>query len=213
MHPVRLSPFRITRYPVTNAQYRRFVEEAGKTPPRHWDDGEIPHGKENHPVVYVSWNDAEAYCTWLTRRVAAGTGGTVRLPTEAQWEYAARKTDSRLYPWGNDDPTDEHANFEKKVGDTTPVDRYPDGATPEGVYDLAGNVWEWCADWYGPYPDHEMPPDPGGPESGSGRVLRGGSFNYGAHNLPAAYRMYNPPENDLDNVGFRVVWLSPGGQD
>jgi len=194
---------------VTNAQYRSFCVDTGKGPPRLWPAGQIPEGKENHPVVGVSWRDAEAFCTWLSGRLAE-EGGTVRLPTEAEWEFAARGPEGRAYPWGDDQPTADHANFGRTVGDTTPVGSYPKGATPGGGHDLAGNVWEWCGDWYGPYAEaHEQ--DPGGPIKGEFHVLRGGSFRNIAGFLRAADRgNYHPGYVNVD-VGFRVVWSASRG--
>jgi len=194
-HEVTLSNLRVARFPVTNGQYRHFVDATNKTPPGHWMDGVVPAGKENHPVVNVSWKDAEAFATWLSTRVA-GRGeaeGGVELPTEAQWEYAVRGQDGRPYPWGSAEPDEQLANFSNIVGDTTPVDAYPKGATPgTRIHDLAGNVWEWCRDWYAPYPER-ADPDPTGPKDGSGRVLRGGSFNGGARRLQCGVSRLRPP--------------------
>lgn len=160
-HPVTVSSFWIQEHPVTNVEYRRFK------PLRSFNAG-----KERHPVVIVSWREAMDYAAWL--------GGT--LPTEAQWEYAARGTEGRKYPWGSEDPTPERSNYrESGIGNTTPVGAYPKGATPEGVHDLAGNVSEWCSDWYDRYTDDEQV-DPAGPAVGmdiggsAARVLRGGAF-------------------------------------
>ena len=105
VHRVTLSDFRMSRFPITNEEYQLFVEDTGRTPPEPWPGGTIPEGKENHPVVYVAWTDAEAYCTWLTRRLEKTHGGIVQLPTEAQWEFAARGEDGRKYPWGKDEPS------------------------------------------------------------------------------------------------------------
>jgi formylglycine-generating enzyme required for sulfatase activity len=209
---VTLSPFRTSRFPVTNLQYQRFAEESGKAAPRHWVEGRIPEGKEHHPVVYVSWKDAEAYCSWLSRRIQATSGGVVQLPTEAQWEFAARGEEGRRYPWGGDEPTPEHANFGRNVGDTTPVGSYPRGATPAGIHDLAGNVWEWCRDWYGPYVESSAK-DPTGPAKGLKRVLRGGSFIIDPLILRGASRNDALPEFDFDHVGFRVVCALAAGRE
>jgi serine/threonine-protein kinase len=166
-HQVYLDEYRIARTPVTNAQYQAFVESIGHRSPWHWNNGQIPSGKRDHPVVYVSWQDAVAFCTW------AG----VRLPTEAEWEKAARGTDGRIWPWGNQKPTVSHCNFGGNVGDTTPVGRYPAGASPYGLLDVAGNVWEWTSSLYREYPyrggDGREDPNVSG-----NRVLRGGSFHY-----------------------------------
>jgi formylglycine-generating enzyme required for sulfatase activity len=207
VHQVTLSPFRIARYPVTNTEYAAFVEDRGVAPPAHWEDGQIPEGKANHPVVQVLWTDASAYCAWLTQRLDLKGRERVCLPTEAQWEYAAKGTPGRGYPWGDGAPDAEHANFDNHVGDTTPVDAYPKGATPEGVWDLAGNVWEWCQDRYGPY-DTQAQTDPTGPEQGESRVLRGGAFFAHPDGLRCACRDDLRPGGRGYDIGFRVV-VSP----
>jgi len=213
---VTVSPFHMARHPVTHAEYAAFVEETDMGPPKHWEEGRIPEGKKDHPVVYVSWPDAVAFCEWLSRRAAKEEGADsdrtrqVRLPTEAEWELAARGEAGRRYPWGPDEPSDRLANFGGNVGDTTPVGSYPEGATPEGIHDLAGNVWEWCADWFGEYPLEEEK-DPKGARSGSSRVLRGGAFDFHPRFLRAADRGLAPPERRLADCGFRVVWSLSGG--
>jgi formylglycine-generating enzyme required for sulfatase activity len=210
VHGVTLAPFKIARFPVTNAQHRRFLEGTGRGAPAHWPEGKIPAGKESHPVVHVSWLDAQAFCTWLGQNMAADGDGAVSLPTEAQWEFAARGHKGRSYPWGDEVPTAEHANFENRIGDTTPVGSFPKGATPMGVHELAGNVWEWCHDWYGPYGGIEEC-DPTGPSGGKKRILRGGSFSIRAEFLRTSYRNYDLPEYGVDRVGFRVVWSPSRG--
>jgi formylglycine-generating enzyme required for sulfatase activity len=212
VHRVTLSPFRISRYPVTNADYAAYLRDTGRQPPDSWPGGEVPEGKASHPVVDVSWSDAEAFCTWLSRRLGAGGGeqGVVQLPTEAQWEFAARGKEGRKYPWGEEEPDAERANYGGRVGDTTPVGSYPRGATPDGVHDLAGNVWEWCRDWSGPYGDEEQS-DPTGPERGASRVLRGGSFHNVPRSLRGAFRYFAHPERRYGFIGFRVVWSRSAG--
>ena len=207
-HRVSLSPYRISRYPLTDRQYRRFVMETGEEPPSHWTEGKVPEGRESHPVVYVSWSDAEAYCTWLTKKVGEGV---VSLPTEAQWEFAARGAEGREYPWGAEEPDEDRANFGPTAGGTSSVDAYPGGATPTGIYDLAGNAWEWCRDCYGPYSGDSIT-DPVGPNEGGSRVLRGGSFDVGPRALRAAHRIGFHPGGRYDSFGFRVVWSAAGGQ-
>ncbi|MGD2113702.1 MAG: SUMF1/EgtB/PvdO family nonheme iron enzyme [Acidobacteriota bacterium] len=214
VHRVTVSSFRLARHPVTNAEYALFLEATGKAPPVHWEDGRIPEGKEQHPVVQVSWKDAVTFCKWLSRRVSKDGGeGRVRLPTEAEWEVAARGEEGRKYPWGGDKPSKELANFDDTVGDTTPVRSYPDGATPEGVQDLAGNVWEWCLDLFGNYSDkrEKEEVDPTGPKSGASRVLRGGAFYSPPGSLRAAYRRGYPPGFRYGRFGFRVSWSSRRG--
>jgi len=202
VHPVRVTPYKISRCPVTNAQYAAYVREAKAFPPSHWPEGRIPEGKENHPVVEVSWDEAAAFCAWLSNRI----GRNVHLPSEAQWELAARGAEGREYPWGYEEPTPERANFGMSVGDTTPVDAYPAGATPQGVLDLAGNVWECCGDWFGPYAKHRATKvDPLGPSTGTERVVRGGSWGDDPRDLRSACRGRDEPSIRSSYIGFRCA--------
>ena len=166
-----LPEFYIGKVPVTNAQYAGFVKATRRKAPDHWEKGAIPAGKAEHPVVNVSWEDAVAFCRWLSE----ATRRSFRLPSEAEWEKAARGADGRIYPWGNQAPDEKRCNFGMKIGDTTPVGKYPDGASPCGALDMAGNVWEWTGSIFKPYP---YAPDDGREDPGSRaqRVLRGGSF-------------------------------------
>ncbi len=209
VHDVRLPSFRLSRYPVTNAQYAAFVRETGSAVPQHWPACEVPAGKANHPVTFVSWGDAQAFCSWLTERVGAEEGGA-HLPTEAQWEFAARGIEGREYPWGGDQPTPEHANYrESALEDTTRVGMHGSGATPEGIHDLAGSVRQWCLDWYAPYEDAAQE-DPAGPEEGKERSLRGGSYLDAPGTLRGSYRFNIDPDSRFGFVGFRVAWSSHG---
>lgn len=176
---VRLPAFYLALTPVTNAQYQAFVAAAGHTPPSHWTGGRIPKGKEDHPVVNVSWEDAQAFCRW------AGC----RLPSEQEWEKAARGTDGRVYPWGNNWEAGRCNSKEAGIGDTTPVTRYPSGASPYGLLDMAGNVWEWCEDWYDA--EHKY------------KVLRGGSWDHGSLDARSANRNRDIPGNRNNSNGFR----------
>ncbi|MBN1341619.1 MAG: SUMF1/EgtB/PvdO family nonheme iron enzyme [Phycisphaerae bacterium] len=206
VHKVRLSRYRIGRYPVTVAQYRRFVEDDGYVKRGFWggegfgEYGEAPKKWEaqrehpTRPVVYVSWHEASAYAAWAE----------CRLPTEAEWERAARGTEGRKYPWGDEEPSPRLLNFKRNVGAATPVGVYPLGASPDGVLDMAGNVWEWCSDLYGEYEGCDQE-DPTGPSSGIGRVLRGGSWSSSALNCRAATRAGLGPGGRSDNFGFRVA--------
>ena len=184
-HIVTLRPFVMQEHEVTNGEYRRF------------DPSHNPGLADDLPAVDVSWYDAMAYAFWLG----------AMLPTEAQWEFAARGVSGRLYPWGNDAPTCDRANS----GGCTPSRLRPvkvgrdRGKTPEGIYDLAGNAFEWCRDWYAVYPKGPQS-NPLGPASGSQRVLRGGSFNPDAPVVRAAFRSLNRPEVVNHTYGFRVVW-------
>jgi formylglycine-generating enzyme required for sulfatase activity len=171
LHTLCLGSFWISRTPVTNAQYMKFTNATCHRTPSHWIDRSIPTGKEQHPVVFVDWFDARAYCEWA--------GG--RLPTEAEWEKAARGSDGRRFPWGDTRPNRKLCNHNYFFGDTLEVGHHPDGASPFGVLDMAGNVWEWTASLFKPYP---YDPHDGRetPDGGSYRVLRGAAFR--TVNLP-----------------------------
>lgn len=196
-HTVYLDKFRISRTPVTNAQYEIFTKATLYPVPGHWPDGLLNPDLANHPVVYVDWNDVQAFCNW------AG----VVLPNEAQWERAARGSDGRIWPWGNTPPTTELANFgqSQKGGRTKAVGSYPEGASPEGLLDVAGNVWEMVGSAYRPYPY----------DASDGRenlnlpeeyVLRGGSFySPDGGYLRTTVRSMNYQFRRRDHIGFRVV--------
>ena len=223
-HTVELSGYSISLYPVTNHQYRSFVEAGGYEERRYWTaeglewkeregwnaprDYGTPFNLENHPVVGVSWYEALAYCCWLTEvwREAGriGPDEAVRLPTEAEWEKAARGTDGRRYPWGND-ANPARANYDHtSIGSTSAVGCFPNGASPYGCLDMAGNVWEWTSSLYEAYPYNASD---GREDLGARgrRVLRGGAFN----NLRDSIRCV--PRDDVDSsdryfvVGMRVV--------
>jgi serine/threonine-protein kinase len=213
VHPVTLDAFWIDRTEVANAMYALCVE-AGKCPPpfspksdtRNSYYGDAQY--DNYPVIYVTWDNANAYCDWAGRR----------LPTEAEWEKAARGTDERTYPWGNEQPAgnllnfaDSNTNFDWSdrtvddgYADTSPVGNYPDGASPYGALDMAGNVWEWVNDWYDEaYYGSSPSENPQGPASGQYRVLRGGSWG-SSDSVRAANRSWYEPGFDYD-VGFRCA--------
>jgi TatA/E family protein of Tat protein translocase len=182
-HSVYLDAFRIAKYPVTVAQFERFARgyqtEAEKRGNAHtWrrprGEGISTVGKEDHPVVNVSWKDAAAYCEWLSRE----TGKPYRLPTEAEWEKAARGTDGRKYPWGEADPDRARCNVDHWFDGTTPVGYFGKaGESPYGCADMAGNVWEWCQDWWQEDFYRVSPPrNPKGPPKGESHVGRGGSW-------------------------------------
>jgi iron(II)-dependent oxidoreductase len=195
---VYLDAFEIDRYPVTNAEYKAFVDVKGHRPPPHWQGKDYPSDKANHPVVNVSWLDAKAYADWAGKR----------LPTEAEWERAARGSDGRLWPWG-DDWKEDHCNSEEAgVGDTTPVGIFPKGRRQEeGTEDMAGNVWEWCADWFAEdaYRSGKRE-NPVGPDRGDYRVLRGGSFYSSKGWVRCAYRLgFDPPFRINYYAGFRCA--------
>ena len=205
VHVVGCSAFRIARFPVTNRQYERFLKVTSGTPPSHWEGGRLPRGTEEHPVTNVSWHDAADFCAWLSQLVSTRAGGMVLLPTEAQWEFAARGVEGRRYPWGDAPPALMRANFGGQRDGITPVNAHPAGVTPSDIWDMAGNAWEWCRDWYGPYPS-ETVEDPTGAPKGTVRVIRGGSYRSESGKLRAAYRANRPPDEIFDRCGFRVVW-------
>ena len=202
---VYLDSYYIDKFEVTNVQYREFMKETGRKSPRDWSDYDTRW--LNHPVVGVSWHDAVAYAEWAGKR----------LPTEAEWEKSARGTDGRKYPWGNISPDAGgryRANY--KVGkygaangysNTSPVGSFPSGASPYGVMDMAGNVWEWCADWYDSGYYRKAPTkNPPGPTSGKHRVLRGGAWlNDDTFHLRCAARGWHAPKLTFHYVGFRCV--------
>jgi serine/threonine-protein kinase len=188
---VELNAYEIAKYPVTVEEYTRFVEEGGREPVE-WDKQVL---YPNRPVVYVSWYDAVAYCAWAR----------VKLPTEAQWERAARGQEGRRFPWPHGEPDANRANYrDTGIGAPTPVGLFPLGATPDGICDMAGNVWEWVSDWYAAYPKRKQR-NPTGPEKGSDKVLRGGSWSNYALNLRAAYRVRYVPDYWYYNIGFRCA--------
>lgn len=204
VHRVFVDAFALALHPVTNRQYEQFVKETGHRVPslddpraegNNWDQEQrtYPMGHEHHPVVFVSWHDAHAYCEWA--------GG--RLPTEAEWEKAARGgLDEKLYPWGDEiDPS--LANYDNWDG-TTPVGSYaPNGY---GLHDMAGNVWEWVADWYdAKYYPRSPQQNPHGPEKGTVRVLRGGAWLLFPQFCRVAYRFRNSPDFRFNLIGFRLA--------
>ena len=199
-HEVDLDGYWIGKYEVTFTQYDRYYEEAGKKKPD--DNG---WGRENRPVIDVCWNDAAAYCEWLSGKI----GLKFKLPTEAQWEKSARGTDGRKYPWGNDEPNENLSNFNSSnlnIGQTHPVGSHPQGASPYGLLDMAGNVLEWCYDWYDEnYYYIKFPPkNPKGPQSGLYRILRGGGWYFDASQLRCAFRNCHSPFQPHNFVGFRL---------
>ena len=198
-HKVQLSAYWIGVYCVTNAQYLKFVEATGHRPPDDSRHKEKQYAA--HPVTYVSWDDAVAYAKW------AGC----QLPTEAQWEKAARGPSGLIYPWGKDWDQAKCRNDKNKGSETTaPVHAYPEGASGYGTYNQSGNVWEWCADWYGEgYYKQSPQRDPAGPATGSGRVHRGGSWWYDdPARFRGAYRHWNAPGCRFVFLGFRLVRMA-----
>jgi len=200
-HVVSLDAYWIDKFEVSNDQYALCVADGTCSRPSsvksyRRDSYYGNPAYDDYPVVYVNWNQADAYCRWA--------GG--RLPTEAEWEKAARATDERTYPWGDAAPTCSLANYAGCVGDTSEVGSYPAGASPYGAMDMAGNVWEWVADWYdsGYYGKSSLQ-DPTGPASGSSRVLRGGSWLDAGNSVRSADRDGRNPADAYYNLGFRCV--------
>jgi formylglycine-generating enzyme required for sulfatase activity len=195
-HPVYLDGYWMGKTEVTFEQYDKYCDDTSlkQLDPNGW-------GRKKRPVNNISWNDAEAYCKWLSKKI----GFRFKLPTEAQWEKAARGTDSRRYPWGNQEPDETLANFALKVGKTTQVGSYPQGASPYGILNMAGNVWEWCNDWYG-NDYYKMSPDknPLGPTGSTCRVIRGGSWINYSRSLRCADRYYGKPSYRNSVLGFRL---------
>lgn len=208
VHEVTLGAFQIGRYSVTVEEYRTFIEDDGYENPRWWKEGRLGERRRperwedqllhpNRPVVHVNWYGAAAYCAWA--------GG--RLPTEAEWERAARGAEGRRYPWGEAAPDADRANYnETKVGHPTPVGSFPRGATPEGVHDMAGNAEDWVADWYTERYDRGSTGDKG---KHPGRVVRGGSWRDRSWILRAWFRYSCEPEGRLDSLGFRCARRVP----
>jgi len=225
-HPVTIAAYDIGAYEVTNEEYARFVKATGHrspgvyalpsavTPERAdafrrlaarfaWTGNAPPAGLEQHPVVLVAWADAVAYAAWLSRE----TGAVYRLPTEAEWEKAARMGARGTRPWGDDiDPS--RANFllraeDKETSSTKRVGSYP--PTPAGLYDIIGNAWEWVSDYYAPYPKDPVS-NPAGPTSGAQRIVRGGAWlDTDVALLVLSHRHEAPADIYSYSIGFRLV--------
>jgi formylglycine-generating enzyme required for sulfatase activity len=209
-HTLHLPDYSISKTLVTNAQFLAFVKATRHKPPPHWKAGAPPRGQDQHPVVYVSWHDALDYIRWL----AEATDKPYRLPSEAEWEKAARGIEGHLYPWGDEWQSARCNSDEAGIDATTPVTSYPQGTSPFGVLDMAGNVWEWTRslwgkDYHGP--DYRYPYDAtDGREDESApdeqmRVIRSGSFHNPSPIVRCAARYWLGPTIYQDNVGFRVV--------
>ena len=205
-HRVFLDAYYIGISCVTNCQYKIFVDATGNRPPDEsdrsgdpvWQGKMYPEAYADHPVVCVSWEDAKAYASW------AGC----RLPSEAQWEKAARGTEGYRYPWGNEWDESKCRNDKNRgIKTTCAVWGYPEGVSGYGTYNQGGNVWEWCSDWYdGNYYNTSPQDNPEGPEAGSVRVFRGGNWRFDGPSLfRCAIRNGDDPGKRLDFRGFRLV--------
>lgn len=210
-HSVYLSAYQISRHEITNAQYRTFIEATGRPSPRG-AQGEETWKNDNfnadtQPIVGVTWFDAQAFAEWI--------GGS--LPTEAQWERAARGTEGRTYPWGSEPPkARHHANFARRYNRPTSIGQFPHGTSPNGIADLAGNVWEWCLDEYNPsfYQQNsknvrQNPLNLRFRDVLRARVIRGGAWNMGSAFLRSSLRFKSYPLDSTHTIGFRVVRPRP----
>jgi len=206
-HEVYLDAYEIDLYEVTNARYQAFVKATGhrvpqnpKNPTRNlWQGETVSDTLADRPVVNVDWADGDAYCRWAGKR----------LPTEAEWEKAAKGNTDHRFPWGNVEPTNKHLNFNQKwMGEKTlmPVGSYEAGKSPYGVYDMAGNVWEWVHDWYDPrYYEKSPAKNPKGPDSGTKRVLRGSGWQNETPTVRIFTRVESDPTVRNESTGFRCV--------
>lgn len=201
-HQVTLPAYWMDKYEVTNLQYKQFIDATGRRSPSHFRNRTFPAGKADHPVTHVSWHDAQAYCEWAGKR----------LPDDKEWEKAARGTDGRTFPWGSEFSIDK-ANTPVRwaamylQGDTTPVGAFEGGKSPYGLYDMTGNVWEWTASWYLPYPGNQRVTENYGEKY---KVLKGGSwwdcsFYKCGISAPVFNRSFFNPRTKNDSFGFRCA--------
>lgn len=200
MREVHVSAFYMEQFEVTTERYAQFMEASGSlSPPDDWHRVNLEE-QGQLPVVGVSWHDAAAYCEWAGRR----------LPTEAEWEKAARDGDGRMYPWGDAEPSEELAAYARTADDAynggvMPVGSYAAGQSADEVFDLAGNVSEWVNDWYTESFDRGDVRDPDGPDEGSEKVIRGSGWHDPAERLQATRRYHASPDHRLDDMGFRCA--------
>ncbi|HMX28360.1 MAG TPA: SUMF1/EgtB/PvdO family nonheme iron enzyme [Blastocatellia bacterium] len=187
-HTVTIKPFLIDRTEVTNEAYQRFVAATGHRSPTHWPDGKFPESAAKLPVVNVSWDDANAYAQWAKKR----------LPTEAEWEFAARGNDGRIYPWGNTWTPSATNAARSTGGKLAEVGSFPNGASPFGVLDMCGNVWEWTSGSLKSYAQGEQ-------EIAPGKVIRGGAFDVPSARATTTYRGVLREDRLPDKTGFRTV--------
>jgi serine/threonine-protein kinase len=189
-HEVVVKPFYLDKTEVTNKQYAEFVQATGYKVPTHWVNNAYPVGTGDLPVVNVDWADARAYAEWAKKR----------LPTEEEWEFAARGTEPRLYPWGDTWVSGNAYTKESKLTTLQPVGSVPSGASPFGILDMSGNVWEWCNDNFKPYPGSK-----GETRDANFKIIRGGSLGNEKAEATTTYRSWVPPERKYDALGFRCA--------
>jgi formylglycine-generating enzyme required for sulfatase activity len=199
VHRVYVETFFMDKYQVSVGQYAKFLDATSQEAPPDWTTMNRSQ-YQKRPIVNVDWMDADAYCTWAGKR----------LPTEAEWEKAARGTDGRTYPWGNEYPTKFFANVSQENwnnhGALTPVGTFENGKSPYGIYDMAGNVWAWVSDWYDPdYYQSSPSQNPTGPPWGESKVIRGGSWGSGPEALRSADREIHSPSFRGLGTGFRCA--------
>lgn len=212
-YPVEVDAFAIGQHPVTVAEYACAVLAKAVRRPQQYELGGTKYGPDwatqqthpDHPVVYVSWNDALTYVRWLAKT----TSQSWRLPSEAEWEKAARGTDGRIYPWGNTFDTARCNTAEGGSGTTTPVGRYPSGESPYHVQDMTGNVWEWTSSLYRPYP-YRQNDGRENPSTTENPVLRGDAWSGHSKKARAAFRDHLRPDFLRSTIGFRLVLTAPG---
>jgi len=213
LHKIQVSGYLIDVFAITNEQYEKFVQVGGYVNEMYWckegwawlKQSKIQRPAMLHdahfnapqqPVVGVSWYEAFAYAVWAGKH----------LPTEAQWEYASRGSDQRPYPWGNAKPSRELANYKGILGKPNVLGQFANGISPNGCHDMAGNVWEWCYDWYDPAYYATSPSyNPLGPQHGKDKVCRGGSWSYDPDTLKTYYRFFGAPTLRNQSYGFRCA--------
>ncbi len=201
-HSINVPAFYIDLYEVTNLQYKKFNDATQGKSPDHFRNRTFPKGKADHPVTYVTWDNAHAYCAWAGKR----------LPTDVEWEKAARGTDARMFPWGNEfsiDKANTPVRWQKLglFGDTTPVGSFQEGKSIYGLYDMSGNVWEWTASWYKAYPGNTHASESYGERY---KTLKGGSwfdcsFYQCGISAPTFNRAFFAPNTKNDSFGFRCA--------
>jgi formylglycine-generating enzyme required for sulfatase activity len=206
-HEVFVDTFVIDKFEVTNGLYLEFVKSTGHRVPQNpknpsrtlWQGNSITESVAERPVINVDWFDADAYCKWADKR----------LPTEAEWEKAAKGTSDRRFPWGNVEPTAKHLNYNQRwIGEKTlmPVGSYDAGMSPYGVYDMAGNVWEWVNDWYdAQYYEQSPNKNPQGPDRGSKKVIRGAGWQNETPTVRIFTRVDSDPSVRNESTGFRCA--------